>query len=118
MSLPLNNFQARFVSGTPHMVTLTPASDVTAGDVWVVGDLVLIAHVDIPANTVGAMAIGGGVYEADCSEDISFGAALMWDDSLNQAKKDTTGTVVANLGFAVSDDDNGSVLFFHQNGGV
>lgn len=110
--------QARFVGGSPNFISVPFASAVSAGDVIVSGDLVLIAHNDVAAGKMGRYAIGGGEYEAACSEDIAFGTALMWDASAEQAKKDTSGTVVANLGFAIDEDDAGTIKFYHQNGGV
>jgi predicted RecA/RadA family phage recombinase len=50
--------QARFVSGNPQFIDYTPVSAVSAGDVIVSNDLVLIAHTDIAANKKGAVANG------------------------------------------------------------
>jgi predicted RecA/RadA family phage recombinase len=110
--------QVEFLHGEVDFVDITPDADVSAGDVIVTGDLVLIAHSDIPANTLGAAAIHGGVYRAPVNETIAYGQALMWDDTLNLAKKDTTGTVTANLGLAASASIGGYVEFYHQQGGV
>ena len=40
-------------------IDYTPTVDVNAGDVIVLGDLVCIAKLDIPANTLGALATVG-----------------------------------------------------------
>ena len=74
---------AKYRHGSPLMVDHTPGADVAAGDVVVVGVQLRIAHSDIPANTQGALASGGGVYlmpkTAGSTTAIADGATVYWD---------------------------------------
>jgi len=63
------------------MVDYTPALAVSAGEVVVIGSLPLVAHLDIPANTLGAVAAAGGVYKMTAGGAISAGAKVYWDAS-------------------------------------
>ncbi len=108
--------QARFKGGNPTFWNFTASGAISAGDVIVNNDLILISHADWADGDECMLAVGGGIYEASCNETISLGQALQWDDTLNLAKKDTAGTHTNNLGFALSNDDSGAVEFFHQNG--
>lgn len=69
----------------------TPGSDLTAGDVVVIGDLIGIAKIDIPANTLGALATTG-VFDvpktAGVGEAIPAGAKVYWDVADLVAKED------------------------------
>ena len=62
--------------------TPAPGNDVTAGDVVVQGDLIGIAKIDIPANTLGALATTG-VFDVPktvgVGEAIPAGAKVYWD---------------------------------------
>lgn len=51
-----------FISGSYDAVKYTPTADVTAGDAVQLEDGVRLAHHDIPADTLGALAAGGGLY--------------------------------------------------------
>ena len=92
-------------------IDYTPAGDITAGDVVVLGDLLAVAKVDIAANNLGALALGG-VYEAPkatgASTAIANGKTVYWDVADGQVKEDSEsgankqfGKVVA----AATDDD-------------
>lgn len=61
--------QATFVHGNPRFRDYTPASDVSIGDVIVIGNRPYVAHHDIPANTKGALAYEGGVYDLIKDDD-------------------------------------------------
>lgn len=90
---------ARYVQ-KGNAIDYRPASAVTAGDVIVQGNLVGIARLYIPAETLGALAVSG-VYEiAKASEAISIGTVLYWDDTA----KNVTATAANNtyIGKAVS----------------
>lgn len=107
--------QAQFHSGDPVMVNHTPASAITAGDVVIVGETCRIAHTDIAADELGALAAGGGVYEVTCGDaaGISNGTKVYWDDVANAVTKDITAGG-APFGFAVEDGVyNGQFLCQH-----
>lgn len=79
--------EATFVHGSPLMTDYTPVADVAAGAVIVLADTVRIAHRDIAANQLGALAAHGGVYEvpktAGGGTAIADGVAVYWDDANN-----------------------------------
>lgn len=73
----------KFLHGNPLMVDHEPTSDVTGGDVVVVGDVPFVAHNDIDANRLGAVAARGGVYDmpkaTGSGEAIAGGKRVWWD---------------------------------------
>lgn len=92
--------QADFYHGDPVMVDYTPGSAVSAGDVVVVAGVPMVAHADIPANTLGAVAAGGGVYTVTGNGAIAAGTRVYWIDADNEV----TATPGGNrfFGFTVS----------------
>ena len=88
--------------GTPLMVDYTPSSAVSAGDVVVVGELPLIAHDDIAADELGALAAGGGVYKVTAGGAASAGAVVYWDDTND--KVTTTSTGNKTFGYVAPDN--------------
>jgi predicted RecA/RadA family phage recombinase len=92
--------QADFYHGDPVMVDYTPGSAVSAGDVVVVAGAPMVAHSDIPANTLGAVAAGGGVYTVTGNGAIAAGTRVYWIDADNKI----TATPGGNrfFGFTVS----------------
>lgn len=103
--------EAIFRHGSPLMVDYTPgAGDVDAGDVVLLGNTTGVtcgvAHVDIPNTVLGALAVGGGVYECVNLNNAADYARVWWDDS---AKKVTTvATNNAPFGFVVRDGGGGA----------
>ena len=97
--------EATFYHGSPLMVDHTPSAAVTAGDVVVIGTNVRIAHKDIAANALGALAFGYGVYKiakgVTTGDGWSDGDEIYWDDTANVATTDSTDD--AFIGFAVGD---------------
>lgn len=92
---------AIFKHGTPRMVDYTPGSAVTGGSVVVIGDLPLVAHRDIAASEKGALAAGGGVYEATADAAIAAGKKVYWDDTNNKVTETSTSNKV--FGYLVDD---------------
>jgi predicted RecA/RadA family phage recombinase len=94
---------AVFSHGRPTMVDYTPGSAVSAGDVIVIGAEIRIAHVDIAANALGALAIGYGVYtmpkSSAGSSAIADGAVVYWDPATHQIT--TTAGSLKKLGTTV-----------------
>ncbi len=89
----------------------TPGSALAAGDVVVIGDLIGIAKVDIPANTLGALATTG-VFDvpktAGVGEAIPAGAKVYWDVADQVAKEDAEAGANKYLGkttLAAGDND-------------
>lgn len=78
-----------------------PSAAVAAGSVVVQGGLVGITRLDIPANTLGSIAVCG-VFKVDkkASESISVGDVVYWD-AANEVATSTADDVI--LGLAVAD---------------
>lgn len=82
----------------------TPASgDVSAGQVVLLGNTAGltcgIAHRDIPNGTLGALAMGGGVYDVVMAGNYAAWTKVWWDDSAN--KVTTTSTNNAQFGYVI-----------------
>lgn len=94
----------------------TPVGNVTAGAVIAVGATPRVAHRDIPAGEVGALAMFGGIYEATGAMAIADGAKVWWDPVAN--KMTTTAGSLRVFGEAVSacSGDNARFLVFHNPG--
>lgn len=95
---------ATFLHGDPVMVDHTPSSAVSAGDVVVSGDLALVAHNDIDADRMGALASGGGVYKCTADAAIASGKKVYW----NAAASKVTETAGANKVFGYVNADSSS----------
>lgn len=98
--------EATFKHGSPLMVDHTTAGTaIAAGEVVVTGSCIRIAHVGIPANTLGALAAGGGVYEVaknDDDEAWTIGVPVYWVAADNHASTNAdTGSNVL-VGYAVA----------------
>lgn len=68
----------------------TPGSDVDAGQVVIVNEVVGIPVMDIPANTLGSLNISGGVYSMAGDAAIAVGKKVWWDDTGNQVSETST----------------------------
>ena len=83
----------------------TPAADVAAGDVVVIGKIVGVAKLDIKAGELGALALTG-VYEVAKASGTAFaaGAEVGWDAASKKAvAAGASGS--AKFGHAVADAD-------------
>lgn len=89
--------EAKFVAPA-NTVDYTPSADVAAGDIVVQGALIGVAVADIPANTLGAIAVEGTFDIVKDENAISAGAAVFWDAVAGNA---TATTKTAALGVAV-----------------
>lgn len=102
---------ATFRHGAPRMIDYTPGSgDVGAGDVVLLGNTsgltCGVAHVDLENNAKGAIAAGGGVYEAINLDNAANYAKVWWDNS--NKKVTTTSTNNAQFGFVASRGGGGA----------
>ena len=118
--------QATFRHGDQVMVDHTPSGgNVAAGDVVVVGSvtantagtgaIAMVAHRDITNSTLGALAVGGGVYDVTNLNNSANGAKVYWDDSNNKVTSVSTNN--AQFGFIVADGGGGAnstAKAFHQ----
>ena len=118
--------EATFRHGDPVMIDYTPASgNVAAGQVVLVGSVTAntagtgaiagIAHRDITNNTIGALAVGNGVYDATNLNNAANGVKVYWDDSAN--KVTTVSTNNAQFGYVVANgglNANTTCRVFHD----
>lgn len=95
---------ATFRHGDPVMIDYTPAANVAAGDVVIIGNTTgltcAIAHLPITVSELGALAAGGGVYEVTTLENSAAGTKVWWENTNN--KVTTTSTNNALFGFLVT----------------
>lgn len=82
------------------IIDYTPAQDVAAGDVVVIGDLVGVAKLDIKAGTLGALALTGVYKVSKGAGEIAAGTVLYWDATANTVVE--TGTDLPVFGIAVA----------------
>ncbi len=87
-------------------VDYRPIDKVSAGDVVIQGELVGVARLDILANTLGALAVGGVFdIEKEATEVISAGSLIYWDKTNKQAT--STATDNHYLGKSIKDAETG-----------
>ena len=84
-------------------VDYTPDADVGPGTVVVQGDLVGITKHDIPADTLGSIAVAG-VFDVvkDSAVAISAGAKVYWDAVNSQAVSTATGNKLIGKAIAAA----------------
>ena len=99
------------------LIDHTPAADVAAGDVVVLGDRCFFANLDISAGALGALATEGVYDVAKGSDAIELGAVLHWDGEKATTSADdgeSTPTPYPRLGIAIlpaaADDETVRVL--------
>ena len=93
-----------FRHGNPIMIDHTAASDITAGDLVSLGNLAGItcgvAHKDIADTELGAIAVGGGVYDVKVANtNVAVGDKLHYDSTLVALSDVSTNN--SQFGFAV-----------------
>ncbi len=96
-------------------IDYTPGSAVTAGAVIVLGAIVAIATQDIPANTLGALAIRGHFrFPKIDALAISAGDKLYWDPAGNPVDGDAGSGAITKTagslkvaGYAIADAASG-----------
>jgi predicted RecA/RadA family phage recombinase len=108
--------QAIFVSGNPLMIPYTPDVAVSAGDVIVEGAKCYIAHHDIAAGELGAVAASGGLYDILGSNNdvIAIGDKVWWNDSGNNATESATSN--NPLGWCAADKASGDATVRVEHG--
>ena len=89
-----------------NYIDYTPSAKVDAGDVVVRGYIVGIAKVDIPANTLGALAITG-VYgvpkQGGAGVAFADGALVYWDVANERATATTSHVLMGHAVGAAAD---------------
>lgn len=108
---------ATFSHGEPLMCDYTAGTDVTEGDVIVIGTQCFIAHRPIAAGEKGALAAGGGVYSIASNGSLDSGGLIAyWDESESEVTSTATdntriGVTVPSQGAAADGD---AVLIIHD----
>ena len=95
--------QARFIHDG-NAIDYRPDSDVAAGDVVVQEQLVGIAKIDIPAGTLGALAVTG-VFEIpkEPALRIMSGQEVYWDEAAGHVRLEAETGANKYIGKAVAD---------------
>jgi hypothetical protein len=93
---------AAFRHGDPTFEEYTPGSgNVSAGAVVVLGNTaglsLGIAHSDITNNTLGSLAIGGGVYDVVMLSNIANWGLAYWDSANSKLTSTSTNNAVFGL---------------------
>ena len=108
--------QAKYVQRGEH-VDFRPDRDVPAGQIVIIGKLVGVAKLSIPANTLGSLALSG-VYDvlkpARCA--FSTGSSVYWDPARGSAV--TTGENFLGLAVQTSRIEDQTVRVILNSGGV
>jgi hypothetical protein len=108
-----------FRHGDPVMVDYTPASgNIAEGEVVVLGSVTAntsgtgavmgIAHRPITNNELGALAVGGGVYDMVNLNNAATGAKVYWDITNNTRKVTSVSTNNAVAGWIVASGGGGA----------
>jgi hypothetical protein len=87
--------EAVFRHGDPVHMDYTPsAGNVAAGEVVLLGNTAGltcgIAHLDITNNALGALAVGGGIYDVTMITNIAAYTKVYWDDACWKAARART----------------------------
>ena len=109
----------RFVDGETTAIDYTPDADVTGGDVVVIGNTVFFAKLDIDADDLGALHVGG-VWDVPKStgtgETWTAGDTVYWDAENEVATASATGNEKIGICVldAAADDEYVRVLSIPQ----
>lgn len=92
--------EANFTGGCPVEADYTPTSgNVAAGTVVVLTNTCGVAHRDITNNTLGSLAVGGGVYRVVSLSNFAAGTKVYWDDTNNKVSNVSTNNTA--FGFLI-----------------
>lgn len=111
-------FEAQLTHGNPHFEDYTPVGAIAAGEVVVTSGRPRIAHVDIAAGTLGALAAEGGVYK--CPKATTSGSAIgadvkvYWNDSSNVITTSSGGNTAFGYTELAAADSDTHVYVRHQ----
>jgi len=111
--------EATLRHGDPTFMDYTPAAgNVSAGQVVLLGNTTGlgcgIAHLDITNNTLGALAIGGGVYDVVMLTNLAAYARVYWDDTNNKVVSTSTNNAVFGVLLEGGTGANTTVKALHQ----
>lgn len=104
----------KFYTGEPIMSDYTPASAVSAGDVVIVGDLALIAHLDIAASKLGAIALRNGVYAMTADGAIGAMKRVYWDATNSKVTLTASGNRLIGFNLVATTTDGDTAYVLHS----
>lgn len=109
---------AKYRHGDARMVDYTPGSAVSAGDVVVTGDTPRVAHLDIAANELGALAAEGGIYEmpkaTTSGSAIAADKKVYWDASAHVVTESSSSNKVFGVTVSAGADSDATILVRHD----
>jgi predicted RecA/RadA family phage recombinase len=91
-------------------IDYTPAADVAAGDVVVIGNIVGVAKLDIPANTLGSLSLTGIYAVVKDTTVIGLGTKVYWNAANKKATTTATNNTSIGLAVSASGSADGEVL--------
>lgn len=109
-------FEAQFSHGKPTMLDYTPGAAVAAGTVVVTNDTPRVAHLDIPANTLGAIASDGGVYRMVADGAIAADKKVYFNVTTRKVSLTATGAVLFGVTEQAAAADLDAVTVRHDPG--
>lgn len=89
-------FNAKYVQSA-DTVDYTPTSAVAAGSVVIQSGLVGVANLDIPANTLGALAVAGQFDFTKTTVAIDAGAKVYWNTTSSFATNVASGNTYIGI---------------------
>jgi predicted RecA/RadA family phage recombinase len=105
---------AVFAYGEYSTVHYTPVAAVTAGSVVVVGDLALVAHHDIAAGKLGALASEDGVYKMTADGAIAEKLLVYWDAAAGKVTRTVAGNKLFGYTVTASTADGDVIEVQHD----
>lgn len=90
------SFNAKYVQSA-DTVDYTPTSAVAAGSVVIQSGLVGVANLDIPANTLGALAVSGQFDLKKTTVAIDAGAKVYWNTTSGYATNVASGNTYIGI---------------------
>lgn len=113
------SLEATMRGGDPIMADYTPAAgNISAGQVVLLGNTTGlscgIAHQDITNNTLGALAIGEGIYDVVMLTNIAAWSLVYWDDTNNKVVTTSTNNAVFGVLLTGGTGANTTVKAWHK----
>lgn len=112
-------FEAKLEHGDPLKIDHTPSGAVAAGEIVLIGELPLVAALDIPAGALGALNHGNAAYTVakEAPLVIAIGVLLYFDAANNRLT--TTASTHKKFGYAgkAAASADTTVYAIHKPGG-
>lgn len=112
------SYEARVYHGGATMVDHTPAGDISAGTVVVVGNTPRPAHTDLVTGRLGALAAFGAVYAMIADGALADGVIVYWDDTAKKVSATATSNLVFGYTVSASAADGDTIYVAHMPNGA